>query len=183
VHHRKIQQELGKYTKQIENITQIREKRNSLLDQFEAAYKSNFAIRKKKFDSLTKEAQGKLKLDISYAANRADFKNELWALRSASGIHRTDTDKVVDSLMPRQFVDLVINNDANTLSQKTGLALLNAEKLIDTLNSKEDISEILSLSYSVYPEDIPSIQFKKEDGKYYPISEVSTGQKCTALLI
>ena len=183
MHHRKIQQELGKYTKQIENITQIREKRNSLLDQFEAAYKSNFAIRKKMFDSLTKEAQGKLKLDINYAANRADFKNELWALRSASGIHRTDTDKVVDSLMPRQFVDLVINNDANTLSQKTGLALLNAEKLIDTLNSKEDISEILSLSYSVYPEDIPSIQFKKEDGKYYPISEVSTGQKCTALLI
>jgi ABC-type lipoprotein export system ATPase subunit len=61
--------------------------------------------------------------------------------------------------------------------------LLNAEKLIDTLNSKEDMSEVLALSYSVYPQDIPSIKFKKDDGEYYPISEVSTGQKCTALLI
>jgi len=179
----KIQQELGKYTKQLENMTQIQKKRNSLLDQFEAAHKNNYAIRKKMFDSLTKEAQGKLKLGISYAANHANFKNELWALRSGSGIHRTDTDKVVDSLMPRQFVDLVINNDANTLTQKTGLAQLNAEKLVNALNSKEDISEVLALSYSVYPQDIPSIKFKKDDGEYYPISEVSTGQKCTALLI
>ena len=179
----KIQQELDKYTKQIENLAQIRTKRNLLLDRFEIAHKDNFATRKKMFDSLTGESQGKLKLDIRYAANRASLKNELWSLRSGSGIHRTDTDTVADSIMPRQIVDLIINNDASALSQKAGLALLNAEKLIDTLNSKEDMSEVFALSYSVYPQDIPSIKFKKDDGEYYPISEVSTGQKCTALLI
>ncbi|GAH68922.1 unnamed protein product, partial [marine sediment metagenome] len=142
----KIQQELSKYTKQMEKLTQIRAKRDSLLDEFEEAHKKHFAVRKKMFDSLTLQSQGKLKLDISYAANRANFKKELWSLRSGSGIHRTDTDKVADNLMPRQFVDLVINNDVNTLSQKAGLAQLNAEKLIDTLNSKEDISEVLALS-------------------------------------
>lgn len=179
----KIQQELSKYTKQFEKLTQIRAKRDSLLDEFEEAHKKHFTVRKKMFDSLTVQSQGKLKLDIRYAANRSNFKDELWSLRSGSGIHRTDTDKVADNLMPRQFVDLVINNDVNTLSQKAGLAQLNAEKLINALNSKEDISEVLALSYSVYPQDIPSIKFKKDDGEYYPISEVSIGQKCTALLI
>lgn len=179
----KIQQELNKYTKQMEKLTQTRAKRDSLLDEFEKAHKKHFTTRKKMFNSLSAQSQGKLKLDITYASNRVDFKNELWSLRSGSGIHRTDTDKVADNIMPRQFVDLVINNDADTLSGKTGLAQLNAEKLINALNSKEDISEVLALGYSVYPEDTPTIKFRKEDGEYYPISEVSIDQKCTALLI
>lgn len=179
----KVQQELNKYTKQMERFAQTRAIRDSLLGELEEAHRKHFTIRKKMFDSLTAQSQGKLKLDIAYASNRVSFKNELWSLRSGSGIHRTDTDKVADSFTPRQFVDLVINNDADLLSQKSGLARLNSEKLINALNSKDDISEVLALAHSVYPEDIPSIKFKKEDGEYYPISEVSTGQKCTALLI
>lgn len=178
-----IEQELLKYTKQVENLSKVREARDSLLDEFEEVHKNYFNTRKNKFDELTSQSRGKLRLDISYAVNADDFKDELWALRSGSGIHRTDTDKVANNLMPRGFVDLVINKDIDALAEKAGLATLNAEKLINALNSKEDLSEVLALSYSVYPEDIPSIQFKKDDGKYYPISEVSTGQKCTALLI
>ncbi len=178
-----IEQELSKHTKQMEKLKQIRETRDSLLNEFEKVHQSYFHTRKKIFDELTLQSRGKLKLDITYASNPDDFKNELWSLRSRSGIHRTDTDRVADSLMPCEFVDLVIDNDIDALAKRTGLARLNAEKLINVLNSAENLSEVLALSHSVHPEDIPSIQFKKEDGKYYPIAEVSTGQKCTALLI
>jgi len=178
-----LELELDKYTKQMEKLNEIRKNRDSLLDEFDKAHKSYFDTRKRIFDELTSQSRGKLKLDISFAANRDDFKENLWNLRARSGIHRTDTDRAADNLMPREFVDLVIDNKIEELSSKTGLALLNADKLIQVLNSSEDLADVLALSHSVYPEDVPSIQYKKDDGNYYPISEVSTGQKCTALLI
>jgi energy-coupling factor transporter ATP-binding protein EcfA2 len=178
-----LELELDKYTKQMEKLNVIRKNRDSLLDQFDKAHKRYFDTRKRIFNELTSQSRGKLKLDISFAANRDDFKENLWNLRARSGIHRTDTDRAAENLMPREFVDLVIDKKIEELSSKTGLALLNADKLIQVLNSSEDLADVLALSHSVYPEDVPSIQYKKDDGDYYPISEVSTGQKCTALLI
>ena len=137
----------------------------------------------KLFDKLTSQSLGKLRLDIQYASNRGTYKDKLWELRARSGIRRTDTDTVADNLMPREFIDLVIDKNIETIHKKTMLAKANIERLVELLNSAEDLSEVLSLSYSVHPQDIPSIQFRKDDNIYYPISEISTGQKCTSLLI
>jgi len=178
-----LQEEMAKYSRQMENLENIRQTRKTLLDKLDTAHKNHYNARKAVFDNLTAQSGGRLKLEISYATNAQTFKSALWNLRSSSGIHRTDTDKVVEHLMPRDFLDLLLSKDAKSLAAKTGLAELNAAKLLEVLNSKEDLTDVLSLSYLAYPEDTPSIQFKKEDGEYYPISEVSTGQKCTALLI
>lgn len=104
-------------------------------------------------------------------------------LRKGSRVRGADIEKVSQNVMPREFIDLVINNDIDSLADKADLAKENAKKLIDTLNSKDALEDILAISHSVYPEDIPSIEFRKDDGNYYPLSELSIGQKCTALLI
>jgi len=179
----KIEKELDKYTKQLEKHIEVKKSRNSLLDALEKVYYEYYTIRKQEFDELTSQSNGKLKIKLSHAANRNKFKDELLYLKKGSRIRESDIVKVSQSLMPREFIELVINNNFDSLAKKSNLAEENAKKLIDTLNSKEALEDVLALSHSVYPDDIPSIEFRKEDGDYYPISELSVGQKCTALLI
>lgn len=42
---------------------------------------------------------------------------------------------------------------------------------------------MLALQHSVDPTDVPSILFRKHGDRYDELSELSVGQKCTALLI
>ncbi len=178
-----IEKELERYTKQLEKLDEIKKSRDSLLDELEEAYYGYYEIRKQKFDDLTSQSNGKLKLELKHAANRDRFKEELLTLKKGSRIRETDIEKVSQNIMPREFIDLIIDNNIDSLVEKADLAYENAKKLIDTLNSKEALEDILTISHSVYPEDIPSIEFRKEDGNHYHISELSVGQKCTALLI
>jgi len=178
-----IEKELERYTKQLEKIDEIKKSRDSLLDELEEVYYGYYEIRKQKFNDLTSQSNGKLKLELKHAENRDKFKEELLTLKKGSRIRETDIERVSQNLMPREFIDLIIDNDIDSLVEKADLADENAKKLIDTLNSKEALEDVLAIAHSVYPEDIPSIQFRKEDGGYYPLSELSVGQKCTALLI
>jgi len=178
-----IEKELERYTKQLEKLDEIKKSRDSLLDELEEVYYVYYEIRKQKFDDLTSQSNGKLKLELKHAANRDRFKEELLTLKKGSRIRDTDIEKVSQNIMPREFIDLIIDNNIDSLVEKADLAYENAKKLIDTLNSKEALEDILTMSHSVYPEDIPSIEFRKEDGNHYHISELSVGQKCTALLI
>lgn len=178
-----IKKELERYIKQLEKLDEIKKSCESLLDDLEEVYYGYYTIRKQKFDDLTSQSNGKLELELKHAANQDKFKESLSALKKGSRIREADIEKVSRNLMPREFINLVINNDIDSLADKADLAEENAKKLIDTLNSKEALEDVLAISHNVYPEDIPSIGFRKEDGDYYPLSELSVGQKCTALLI
>jgi len=179
----KIGKKINKYAMKLEKLDEIREDRDSLLNELEQVYREYYGVRKRKFDDLTFQSKGRLKLDISRAANRSRFKEELLALKKGSRIREADIEKVTKKLMPREFVELVVACDASSLATRAELTQENAERLINTLNSKEALEDVLALSHSVHPEDVPSIEFRKDDGEYYPISEISVGQKCTALLI
>ena len=179
----KIEKELERYVKQLEKLDEIKKSRDSLLDKLEEVFHEYYEIRKQKFDELTIQSNGKLKLKLAHATNVDKFKDELSALKKGSKIRETDIKKVSQNLMPREFINLVINNDIGSLADKAELAEENAKKLINILNSKDALEDVLALSHCVYPEDIPSIEFRKEDGDYYLLSELSVGQKSTALLI
>jgi len=179
----RIVEELERYTTQLEKLGEIKSNRDLLLDELGDGYLGYYKIRKQKFDILTSQSNGKLKLQLKHAANRDKFMEDLSTLKKGSRIRVTDIEKVSRNLMPREFINLVINNEIKLLADKANLAEENAKRLIDTLNSKDALEDVLAISHGVYPEDIPSIEFRKEDGDYYPLSELSVGQKSTALLI
>ena len=178
-----VESNLSKYDIQLNKIDDVKADWNSLLDQLEEVYNDYYETRKLKFDDLSVKSKGKLKLELTHAANREKFKEELLILKKGSRIREADVKKVSQNLMPREFVNFVINEDINSFANITDIAEENAEKLIDMLNSKEELKDVLALSHNVYPEDIPSIEFRKEDMNYYPLVELSVGQKSTALLI
>ena len=94
-----------------------------------------------------------------------------------------DIQDLVLKIEPREFVELIIEQDAKTLVSKCGIDFETAKRLVETLRSVEDFSEVLALQHDALPEDAPRVQFLKDDGNYYDLASLSMGQKCTALLI
>ena len=179
----KLSGEFKRFSEKLENFEDIIKKRNENLDALDSVYFEYFNARKEIFDRINSQSEGKLCLKIAHKNNRDDFKKELLNLKKGSKIREQDIFKISSKILPRQFVDFLINNDGTNLAKEAGIAAGNAQKLIESLNSKENLVDVLSLAYIAYPKDIPTIEFLKDDGQYYPISELSGGQKSIALLI
>lgn len=178
-----VKEEMKVYTKDLEKLDENRNRRNELLDELDKAHDEYYLARKKKYDDLTAQFEGKLKLELFHGENKNKFKEELLSFKKGTRIHEPDIERISQRLRPRELVDLIIDNDADSLAEKAKIANENARKLIEKLNSMDALEDILALCYEAYPEDIPSITFRKEDGNYDPLHELSVGQKCTALLI
>ena len=80
-------------------------------------------------------------------------------------------------------MNLVISKEIDSLATHGDVSKETAERLVGWLRALPAQEEMLSLQHQYLPQDVPSIRFMKEDGQYYELSGLSTGQKCTALLI
>jgi hypothetical protein len=79
---------------------------------------------------------------------------------------------------------LVIQKDRSKLATATELSFESADKLVDAIWSDDTKTDAcLAIPYDCIPGDMPQIDYLKEDGKFYPLPELSVGQKCTALLL
>jgi ABC-type cobalamin/Fe3+-siderophores transport system ATPase subunit len=166
----------------LDNLLQAR---SLLLDRLEKAYREFYEIRKTKFDQITELSDQKLKLDLLHAEDRQTYEDRLSDLvrggQNAPSV--TDRHKIASGTAPRRLVDLVLNHNAVQLSNDAGISETWAERTIDKLWSAEDFTQVLAIQHDCYPADVPSIRYRKEGGVYAELSELSIGQKCTALLI
>jgi PHP family Zn ribbon phosphoesterase len=166
-----------------DRLAELRSQRDKLLDELDQAYEEYFTERKVIFDTLTQRSDGKLKLQLTHAANRRWFQEKLRDLVRGSGARTADVATISEKMMPRQFVGLVCERDVDGLATQADISSNAAQTIVDKLWSGETMQPVLALEHACYPEDVPSIQFRRDDGEYAPLSELSVGQKCTALLI
>jgi len=164
-------------------LIKLQTARSELLDKLDKIYQDYFVTRKSIFDTLSRRSEGKLKLELTHSANYQKFQDKLRALVSGSGARKADIETIARKLTPREFVSLAQKRDINGLETQAGISDNSAKKILDKLWSGETIQPLLDLEHSYYPEDVPSIQVRKEEDVYAPLSELSVGQKCTALLI
>ena len=156
--------------------------RDMLLEQLDEAYDGHFQLRKRAYDDLSWKSGGRLRLDLARSANRRDFAAEIKKMVQGSGARTLDIEAVTGRMMPREFVELVSNRDIAELANRGEITPRSAQTLIERLWSAESMEPVLALSHICYPEDVPSILFRRDDGQYAPLTELSVGQKCTALL-
>jgi len=166
-----------------ERLTRTLTQRNGFLDRLDEARNDFFEARKEKYEELSYLSKGKLLLDIAPSANTEGFSEALKAIATGTKIRKKDLGRIAARVSPRDFIDLVLNNDVDTLAKRGDVTLDTVEKLVPWLKTLPAQEEVLALQHQYLPQDVPSIGFRKEDGKYYDLSGVSTGQKCTALLI
>lgn len=175
--------DLEKHKRQQGKIDEIKKQRQILLDKFEAIHKQQYEIRKRKFDELTSLSNSKLELTLAYASNREAYRTQLQAFKVGSRLREQDIKKITENIPARELIELTLKGDANLFASKANISKENALKLVQTLQNMDAFEDILAIPYKCYPSDIPSIKFRKDDGNYYPLSELSVGQKCNALLI
>jgi len=69
------------------------------------------------------------------------------------------------------------------ISQDSDIELKRMKTLADFLLSAIPYEELLALQYRAQPQDRPEILYETGAGQFQPLSQISVGQKCTALLI
>lgn len=180
---KKLEIEKAKYQSLVDEYEVLSSERHSLLNSLDNVREEYYNKRKEKYEELTQSSHQKLKLEISHKANRSSFKDELKALLKGSKLREQVIEQVVGALLPRDFIELILTRNIEELTSRASIAQEPSRKIVEKLWSIEDLKDILKVQHACYPEDSPSIRFQKEDGGYYPLKELSIGQKCTALLI
>ena len=155
-----------------------------LLDQLDDAKESLHRARAKVYAELTQKSSGRLRLSLKMGADRSRFDQALEGLFRGMHIEQRFRRQLAQSMSPRSFVKAVVDKDQTALESQGGLTNTASTKVVDDIPPNDGLMrQLLSIPYRSMPEDVPEILYQKEDGNYYPLDELSVGQKCTALML
>lgn len=159
------------------------EEREDTLDALDQARRNLHDTRLGVYTELTTKSDGQLRLELLADEDRSAFINGITGLCQGMRINRRFIEALGTRLIPREFVSVVLSRDTNRL-EELGLTPETSSKIADSIPGNETLlRQLLALPYECTPEDVPKILYRKEDGDYYPLIELSVGQKCTALIL
>lgn len=178
-----LKEKMSVQTALADGVTALDAEREALLNQYEAVHRSIFEMRERLFAELTTRSAGKLRLELRHAENKQEFLQELKQLLQGSGARIADQEAVARSMTVRRFANTVRERAIDQLKTEADITENGARTIVERVHSFGTLESVLRLQYACYPTDVPSIQYRKDDSIYAPLSELSVGQKCTALLI
>ena len=185
-------------------IGQVSKRRNEKLQELKRIYTSYFLERKSKCEYFEKCSNGNLKIEIVESSNRDEFKKRLLSLKRGSYLRDFKIEQLCDKITPNDFVLKLLRYDVakidkpeeassqiKSISESVDLPIEGIKALCDYLlqliyNQELKYEDLLKLQYKAYPEDRPIIRYNIGDyknPKYEPLDKISTGQKCTAMII
>jgi hypothetical protein len=136
------------------------------------------------------KSSGQINASVSVGSNRDDFRDRLTAMKRGSYLTSGEIEAISERVTPDAFVRCALryhlsqkDEDLIDIATPTGLGLGRVKTLVEFLLTDHGCEALLNLQHSAEPQDQPAISFRVEDQTYRPLSELSTGQKCTALLV
>jgi ABC-type lipoprotein export system ATPase subunit len=166
------------------------ERRDQLLARLEERQKDYTQARRERCDWFMEKSGGQIKASVSAATNYDAFCESLGAMKKGSYLSGSEIETIAKSITPIQFVRAILRFDLSRLpadleiiQQTTKLPEERVLALATFLLDSQDYEALLGLEYTVTPTDRPEIRFRREDGSFAPLVELSTGQKATAFLI
>ncbi|MEI2718955.1 MAG: hypothetical protein V9E87_02250 [Gemmatimonadales bacterium] len=166
-----------------ESLKRLVAERAILLAEQDSAIAGRHAMRKEKYASLTAASHGRLNLSIVEGGTRDRYVELVSGLKTGSKLQETTVRQICVSVEPRELLKYVRDDDAPGLAAATGVSSASAKTLVGHLRASEDAAGLLRLDHGELLQDEPKIRYRKDDGEYYDLRELSVGQKCTALLI
>lgn len=178
-----LESQLKSLRSQAAQFEKVWKDRMQLLDQMDAATERLYNARRQKYIELTALSSGRLMLTIAKASDVEVYSSALASIAIGTHIRKADLALIAGNMTPREVINAVFARDPTAISSRVPIDEDTAQKLVSWLSNLEAQEKVLALQHNFLPQDSPSISYQKEDGNYYPISELSVGQKCTALLI
>jgi ABC-type cobalamin/Fe3+-siderophores transport system ATPase subunit len=173
-----------------EEVPGVSKRREELLDALKEQYDEYSRERQTKCEKFQSDSSGKLRLQILGSSNVEEFRMSLLSLKRGSYLRDDDISFITSRVNPREFVITLLRYEVDKQSKRlqkvatdSGIDLSRMKILADFLLSSIPYEQLLALQYKAIPQDRPEILFNIGDGNYQPLSSVSVGQKCTAMLI
>ena len=174
-------------------LKDLYEKRNLVLNNLQQVYEEYSNERKQKCKFFENNSNNKIKAEVKESSNKDQFRERLLKIKKGSYLKDEEITSLVNGVTPREFVYAVLRYDMakegnksgqlKEISEKTEIQLERLAQLTDFLLNTYDHSDLLSLQYQVVPKDKPEIKYSIGINQYELLSNLSTGQKCTAMLI
>ncbi|TQE92907.1 MAG: AAA family ATPase, partial [Spiribacter salinus] len=160
-----------------DKIAGFKQKRTELLNQLAELRHQRFATREGIAQRLTEGLQGDIRVTITQDGRPDLYRQKLEDLLTGSRVQSRDKDKIVDSMWPSDLVEIVRTGDVEKLIDQAGIGKSTAEKVVDYLATNENLHELQTVELI----DEPKIELN-DNGTWKDSRDLSTGQKCTAIL-
>lgn len=174
---------VGALKQRMAALPKLYSQRTTLLGELDAEINKRHLLRKQKYLELTIASNRRLELELIKDGDRTGYVEALSVLKTGSRLQDATIEQICDNVSPRELRSFVLNNDPDGLTKAASIQITSAKNLVNYLSSSEDVTGFLALEHGELLRDKPAIRFRKDDGKYYDLSQLSVGQKCTALLI
>ncbi len=142
---KKFEDEKKQYQSKVDEFENLFSERQTLLNSLDEVHEEYYNKRKEKYEELTERSREKLKLEITHRANSSLFKSELKAILRGSKTRESVIEQIVSTLLPRDFVDLILAKRTAELATRVNIAQETSTKIIEKLRSIESFKDILSI--------------------------------------
>lgn len=159
-------------------LGKLLEDRNKMLQKLSELRDERYNIRKGVADEINSHLHPNIKVTILQDMGADEYRNTLEAFLRGCGMQQAVVaKKITEAFPPSELVSILRLNDQHKLIDTGSLNESQAAKVTGKL-SEPDILFKLEL---VELEDVPKIELN-DNGNYKKTNELSTGQKCTAIL-
>jgi len=167
-----------------DSFKSLEKERNDLLDVLGKSINERYQARAAVYKQLTDMSAGRLKLTIQPNADKKSYIQAVMDLAYGTRIRHENLTALCKAKTPRKLVEDFVNRRTEEIMKHGDLTSEQASKFIEAVCSNEiKMRDLLSIPFDRIPTDIPQIEYLKEDQHYYPLNQLSVGQKCTALLL
>ncbi|MCW3101260.1 MAG: hypothetical protein JWL77_6878, partial [Chthonomonadaceae bacterium] len=184
------ERELLSKAQESQQLSPTVERRNTLLKELEARQSEYSQARKDRCAWFEEKSGGQIRASVAAASNFAAFRESLNKLKRGSYLTGEQIDQIAENISPTTFVRSLLrydltrtSSDLGPIREATGLPAERVLQLATFLLESQDYETLLGLEYTATPTDRPAITFRRDDGSYSPLAELSTGQKATAFLV
>jgi len=178
-----IKRRIGEARSANQTAAEIRGQRLALLKELQYVRTEYFKEREEQAKLITERSVDKLRIEVRQQADNQKYSENLFKLKVKSYAEEKEIDAIVASLPVVEFIETVINRDIKKLAKAAGLTESKAESIINVLLQREALPSTLALQHESFPDDQIEILYRKQDGSYHPLAELSMGQKADALLM
>lgn len=158
-------------------IGKLDTERGTLLKQLAEDRYQRFVHRQNVAQRLTDGLKGDIRVTITQDGRPDLFRQKVEDLLQGSRIYAKDKDRIIDSMWPSDLVNIVQTTNLQKLIDTAGINKQTAEKVIDTLAASQQLHELETIELI----DEPRIELN-DSGTWKDSRDLSTGQKCTAIL-
>ncbi len=159
-------------------ITKLEEERQDLLDRLSELRDRRFAVRSAIATRVNALVAPNIRVAMTQNGDPSAYSELIeTALRNANVHQSKVAERVVQALTPEDLVQVVRQQDRQTLRERTGINDNQAAKLLERLSDEDRLAALEAVELI----DRPTIELN-DNGTWKETAMLSTGQKCTTIL-